>query len=444
MNTLDIGDILEEWNLSHLYTKFKDERITIEVLKILSPIPIAKLFSDLPVGDQAIFETNLKKWMQSLETSDVDLSTSTNVTQKIICSVKEILKTTYNGQEIYAFYKKNGKLYDEQRNLLISTITKYIESHGIDCSLSECTELEKEICSLFPTEEMEFYTNGKRGNKLANHKRVAKDTFKCKNQIPDKIENDVEDNYDLILMYLRDEKTTAEDFCLYWKQCAPLRFKQMKDSKKTSEILKLWPEFKKPSAWQLIDVDFKIKFPNAKNLFERWSQLGDKMLTLLKQKVSSAFVSQKLLELDAHNEESKTFAVLWYLHYIFPPNQKVNTDPSGSKIRKKFSIADSQNGFAILADSSQELETKIKLLQLQNRCIQPKLLIVGQFPSIKSINIYLDNIRYPFCNILKAFDILFKLFFVFNLQYPEESELFYNFIQNCFYDIPLQKKSTKI
>ncbi|KAI8122559.1 hypothetical protein CVS40_6689 [Lucilia cuprina] len=255
---------------------------------------------------------------------------------------------------------------------------------------------------------------------------------------------DVEDNYDLILMYLRDEKTTAEDFCLYWKQCAPLRFKQMKDSKKTSEILKLWPEFKKPSAWQLIDVDFKIKFPNAKNLFERWSQLGDKMLTLLKQKVSSAFVSQKLLELDAHNEESKTFAVLWYLHYIFPPNQKVNTDPSGSKIRKKFSIADSQNGFAILADSSQELETKIKLLQLQNRCIQPKLLIVGQLTNIKSINIYLDNIRYPFCNILKAFDILFKLFFVFNLQYPEESELFYNFIQNCFYDIPLQKKSTKI
>ncbi|XP_046804188.1 uncharacterized protein LOC111675694 [Lucilia cuprina] len=166
------------------------------------------------------------------------------------------------------------------------------------------------------------------------------------------------------------------------------------------------------------------------------------MLTLLKQKVSSAFVSQKLLELDAHNEESKTFAVLWYLHYIFSPNQKVNTDPSGSKIRKKFSIADSQNSFAILADSSQELETKIKLLQLQNRCIQPKLLIVGQLTNIKSINIYLDNIRYPFCNILKAFDILFKLFFVFNLQYPEESELFYNFIQNCFF--LLQKKYTKI
>ncbi|KAI8126855.1 hypothetical protein CVS40_3410 [Lucilia cuprina] len=122
------------------------------------------------------------------------------------------------------------------------------------------------------------------------------------------------------------------------------------------------------------------------------------MLTLLKQKVSSAFVSQKLLELDAHNEESKTFAVLWYLHYIFSPNQKVNTDPSGSKIRKKFSIADSQNSFAILADSSQELETKIKLLQLQNRCIQPKLLIVGQFPNIKSINIYLDNISF-FCEI---------------------------------------------
>lgn len=131
---------------------------------------------------------------------------------------------------------------------------------------------------------------------------------------------------------------------------------------------------------------------------------------------------------------------MWYLQLIFQPSQKINTDPSGSKIRKKFSIADSQESFAIVAQTKEEFETKIKLLQLQHSNIQPKLLIVKDFIQIKHISIYLDNIRYPFRNILNAFDILFKLFFVFNLKYPEESELFYHFIQTFLYEIPSEKK----
>ncbi|XP_065354405.1 uncharacterized protein LOC135948881 [Calliphora vicina] len=452
MNTTDIGDILDAWNIGHLYDKFKDEKITKEVLKILTPIHIAKLFSDLPVGDQAIFENKLKNWKKSFEAdiTDIDLLASPKPTRNNI-SVREVLNTTHNGKEILAFYNNNGTLYDEQRNLLITTITKYVEGNDIDCSLSDCTELEKEICTIFPSEEIEFYRTGKRGklyNKLANLKRIAKGAFKCKIPVIGEIETEINENYDISVKCLRDEGTTAEDIDIYWRQCAPLRFQQLKNAKKTSDICKLWPEYKKPSAWQLIDIDFKLKFPAAKSLFDRWSQLGDKILYLLKTKVTSAFVSQKLLELTMKIfyifTESKQFAILWYLHHLFSPTHKINTDPSGSKIRKKFSIADSQHGFAIIADTNEELEMKINLLKLQSRSIQPKLLIVGQLPTIQLISIYFDNYRYKFTNVLNAFDILFKLFFVFNIEYPEESDLFYNFIQCCMYEILLLKKSSKI
>ena len=51
------------------------------------------------------------------------------------------------------FGKKNS-LYEEQRNLLINTICKYVEAKGVEFSLSECSAIEKEICSIFPSEQL--------------------------------------------------------------------------------------------------------------------------------------------------------------------------------------------------------------------------------------------------------------------------------------------------
>lgn len=97
-----------------------------------------------------------------------------------------------------------------------------------------------------------------------------------------------------------------------------------------------------------------------------------------------------------------------------------------------------------MADTNEELDTKIKLLKLQGRSIQPRLLIVGQLTKIISISLYFDENKYPFLTIVKAFDVLFKTFFVFSLQYPEESEIFYTFIQSLLYNIPTSKKFVKV
>lgn len=141
--------------------------------------------------------------------------------------------------------------------------------------------------------------------------------------------------------------------------------------------------------------------------------------------------------------ESKIICTLWHIHHLFPPQQKIKTDSTGAKYRKKFSILDSQNSFVVLADSEEEMEAKIKLLELQGRNIQPMLLIVGDFQEIKSIFIYFNRNRYPFLKIRNAFDTLFKMFFVFDLKYPDESEIFYTFFQIFFYGISTKKNLLK-
>ena len=87
---------------------------------------------------------------------------------------------------------------------------------------------------------------------------------------------------------------------------------------------------------------------------------------------------------------------------------------------KKVSIIDSQESFAIMGKSSEELETKLNLLKFQSISIQPLLLVLGDLEDIKNISIYFDGIRYSMMTSLTALDILYKMMFVFNLEFPKQ------------------------
>ncbi|XP_037824735.1 uncharacterized protein LOC119612917 [Lucilia sericata] len=382
----------------------------------------------------AKFENCLEKWKETstpfFKRDEIQLSSDSSQKSSFV-SVKEILSNTFNGKEILKFYSKNDILREEQRNLLISTVAKYIEGNGIPYTISDCADIENQICNIFPSEQLDFYSNGKRGkiyNKLSNLKRLSKDIFKEKSSPEEDKTFEPEENVAVTLQYLRLPTITADEFDLYWCKCARYRLKQISESKSTAEIFQMWPEYKKPSGSNLINIDFELKFPFAKQFSERWLCYKDKVIYLLQSKISNLTISKKMQQIHTFNEESVVLTVLWNIHHLFPPTQKVTSDMSGAKIRKKFSVLDSQESFAILAESEEEIEIKLKLLMLQG----PKLLISGNLEDIKSIFVYFDGNKYPFLTIVKAFDLLFKIFFVFNLQFPEESEIFYNFIQDFF------------
>lgn len=60
---------------------------------------------------------------------------------------------------------------------------------------------------------------------------------------------------------------------------------------------------------------------------------------------------------------------------------------------------------------------------------------MGSLFDCKQVIVYFDSIKYKMFSILKAFDICFKIFHVFNVEHPNESIDVWLFLQSFFYNI---------
>lgn len=122
------------------------------------------------MGEQAIFEHKLKNWKQKCNveheftlavtkpdhgnfSTPLTLENTIN-TKNQIPSLMTILKDTQTGIQILKFYDEKKILHEEQRVLLISTIAKYWELNGHNCSITDCSDIEQQICKIFPTEQL--------------------------------------------------------------------------------------------------------------------------------------------------------------------------------------------------------------------------------------------------------------------------------------------------
>ncbi|XP_075149370.1 uncharacterized protein LOC142223367 [Haematobia irritans] len=357
---------------------------------------INKLFSTLSVGDQAIFEFNLKRWKLEQRTHPDDDSFKTEVLPKgqhiLLPSVMDILNDTANGKMLLKYYNDNNVLHEEQRTLLIATLANYIDDKGIFCKITDCSELEKQICVIFPTENIEFYSTGKRGrlyNKIANLKRQRNGILQKKNSNGEETTNCMTIDDDITLSMQLHPSINAEEFDLYWRKTSQLRFFQLRESKNFDEIVALWPEYAKQSGSKLIEIDFSISYPQAKEMKVTWPFHEVQIIKIMKKKISNSVALKLLANVDSStDEDSRIFIMLWVLHHMFPPNSKIVEDKKGSKLRKKYSVADSQEAFAIIAGSHEEFEAKINLLKLQEKNFLPKLGIIGDFTNINDMFVF--------------------------------------------------------
>ena len=112
----------------------------------------------------------------------------------------------------------------------------------------------------------------------------------------------------------------------------------------------------------------------------------------------------------------------------------VRKDNAGKKSTIRFTIKDSQESFMFIAPSIQAIEDHILFLKNRSENVQPFIALVGtNIFDVGEIFIYFDGIKYPFKSIIRAVDICFKIFYLFNLEYPNASLIFWNFIQTHFY-----------
>lgn len=138
---------------------------------------------------------------------------------------------------------------------------------------------------------------------------------------------------------------------------------------------------------------------------------------------------------------------MWALHGYFVPTNKIvkKDDTLGKKITTKFTIRDSQDSFLYVGKCVQELEGHLEFLKNQKQAIQPFILAVGEdVLSIKEIFVYFDGIRFTFPHFLRAVDICYKIFHVFNLDFPKKAQMFWSFIQTYFYKSQAEKSFSKV
>lgn len=66
--------------------------------------------------------------------------------------------------------------------------------------------------------------------------------------------------------------------------------------------------------------------------------------------------------------------------------------------------------------------------------VQPYIIAVGlQITAIEAFYIVIDDIMYKMENVLKAIDILYKIFQILNVKYPSACEQVWLFIQRYIY-----------
>lgn len=146
--------------------------------------------------------------------------------------------------------------------------------------------------------------------------------------------------------------------------------------------------------------------------------------------------------------DTKNAAIFHALHAMLAPSsKKVTRDENGKKSYIKYSIKDSQETFMVFGESVEAMQAHIEKLRNLGHPIQPFILVIGSIFYQREILVYFDSILYKLHSILRAVEVCYKLFHLFNLQYPIESDIVWLFIQKylfCFsskYDKPYHKLS---
>ncbi|XP_050544261.1 uncharacterized protein LOC126907191 [Daktulosphaira vitifoliae] len=317
-------------------------------------------------------------------------------------------------------------------------------------------QLEQQILERFPSEKLEYYRTSKRGkiynkyyNLATSFKVVSGPLGTADKKSPVNSEKfsrhskcsepEVDsENYIKILKY---DNLSNEEFDRTWQACFNSRLDFIKKYT-TKDIFDKWPAYKTANGYRLIDMDFEAAFEKKGDLLENWEKNISKLLLFLSfnSNVKDKNV-RKLIEIIRMNnqisENGRDAAIIWALHgYFVPTNKLVKIDPkTKQKTTIKFTIRDSQESVIFVGSTIQMVEDHIENLKKSKKSIQPTIFCIGEnITSINEIFLYLDGVRYIFKSIIKALDICFKSIYLFDFKFPDESVIFYSFLEYFFYD----------
>lgn len=140
--------------------------------------------------------------------------------------------------------------------------------------------------------------------------------------------------------------------------------------------------------------------------------------------------------------------VLWILHFhLYPTTRFFKKDVNGKKDVMRYTGKDSQISFIYIDKTLQALENHIDFLKKKKENIQPFILAIGDSieEKINQFYVYFDDILMPFSSFIRSLDICFKTLHLFNLEYSQACQPFWNFIELYLFNINSgSKKNSKV
>ncbi|XP_066594187.1 uncharacterized protein [Prorops nasuta] len=476
-------NLLTEWNLEDLISSFKENEINEQNIKHLNDSMLKELIPK--IGRRILFINKLKQLYSneslsqnktsSIEnlSSDDEVSNDENAlpsaNNSLISTrlyndrrtIHKTLKKSTRGSAVLCTYKKNKVLSMKNRNIIVDIIMEDVLQKEKRLRNADFHGLAKQICEEFPTENLNTYyvppITKKESNINKSISSKGKLVSKYRNNLyglkllnavgTTEEESDTDENVDIdtegleLKQWLSVTITPWDKVKENWKKSFNFRRQEYKKNKdfNIATIVAEWPILRQPNAFALINEDFDSLRLTTVNLNEEiWETFFQKVLKLrdLNNRDSNSLALKEVVTLEEINIDLKVAGQLLLLPYLLPPKGRIKC---GQKHWKP-SVTECKDSILmhllIPGDIIVKVDERRELMKKLNLSVQPFIIIIGPtLTDIESIYVCLDDIIYKLESVLQAVDICFKIFHVFNLKYPPESEHIWQLVQLYIYNI---------
>ncbi|XP_062554081.1 uncharacterized protein LOC134219376 [Armigeres subalbatus] len=389
----------------------------------------------------------------------------TNVTTALL---DNILQRNEKGKIVSKYYQLQHRLDKQHRKYLAHTIVDYYIANQKYFSLPDMERFAELIVDRFPPEIAMTYYNPR--NICANKRHPSgmlydrfhnrkKSCITSISNVP-KVEPSFHSEQKLAALELsateirrlESSKTWLRNNCApghlvlsQWKQSILLRLRSIhldKDINK-STVMSEWPRYLDEDGYLLVDVDFDYLFQRtgkSNKLLEEWESFCSIFLEYLSSGDVRDDNSRQLLcrlEEDDHPEDTRDFVLCVAFHGLVKPVR--------ASSKKLSTILQAQIDTCNICETQEELIESLnsQRSELESKGVQfsPRIYAVGQIDNFEGFFVVTNKLVYKLPSLIRCLDVVVKLKFALDLQFPESSELFWVFVSKYFYDIDYTQKS---
>ncbi|KXJ78779.1 hypothetical protein RP20_CCG002988 [Aedes albopictus] len=399
----------------------------------------------------------------------------TAVTKSLLDS---ILDRNEKGKIVVKFYQLHHCLDLNHRKHLAHTIVDYYMANQKYFSLADMARFAELIADRFPPEISITYFNprntsvnkkhpsGMLYDRFHNRKRksvtpigntpATNASFQSQQKLAalQLSDSDIR-RLDSSKSWLRNNRAPGDQVLKQWNHTVLLRLRSIQHDKdkNKSTVFSEWPRYLDEDGYLLVnmfgkiidsvlkckitfqvDADFKYLFEKSNEqgkLFDEWEWFCEVFLEYLLSADVKDIYSRQLISSLEEGDCSQAF------HGLIKPVR--------TSTKKRPTILQAQIDTCYICETEEEftetLDSQRQELESSGVQFSPRIFALGSIDNFECFYVVTNKLRYKLPSLVRCLDVVLKLKFTLDLQFPESSELFWAFISGYFYDIEYTQKS---